>query len=589
MALTDKLIAIGDAIRTKTGATETMTLDQMANAISEIETGGGSDCIPLVPYYKYKVDSVEGASYGFALNENGYYESQNKGQQSSYALCRITITTTEPNTDIIFSVINFAESNYDYGMFGNLDKPLSLSSSADSDVKQSYKGKQDPLPTTLTYTVDTPGEHFIDVKFIKDSSQDSNNDSVQFKFQNDIEIPEEYFGELRVVEPNLVSENIVRGVDIFGVTGSYSGDFPNGTRWTKNVDSKLKYEFKKVLKENGLWVAVTSRYFCYSEDGMNWTIGMETGSTGSYPYATTINYVDGLWFGSGPQYGLWYSLDGKEWNPTNITGVLCNKIVKGGGVYVAQPDSNGFYYSTDGINWIESNNISGSYSLIYFNGIFVAGGLNQGLWYSLDGKEWTQVNKYLHPNNLVDMNGVLVCLCSSYQGAYYSLDGKTWERSNKSDVNFSSGNKVFCYADGMLIATGLVTNGPKTMYYTYDGITFNETDIGDADCNCVRKGNGLWVASSYSNGLFYSYDGKTWTQSNIDAAAESRRDSVYYANGVWVSGSGTKGLYYSLDGKTWTQSNITDGAIYNPIYSDCMWVLGMTGSGFAYSSAWSAS
>ena len=41
MALTDKLTAIGDAIRDKTGSTDLLTLDAMPTAISGIETGGG--------------------------------------------------------------------------------------------------------------------------------------------------------------------------------------------------------------------------------------------------------------------------------------------------------------------------------------------------------------------------------------------------------------------------------------------------------------------------------------------------------------------------------------------------------------------
>lgn len=46
MALIEKLTAIADAIREKTGTTETMTLDQMASAISGISGGGGSAEIP---------------------------------------------------------------------------------------------------------------------------------------------------------------------------------------------------------------------------------------------------------------------------------------------------------------------------------------------------------------------------------------------------------------------------------------------------------------------------------------------------------------------------------------------------------------
>lgn len=42
MALTDKLAAIGDAIRAKTGKSDTMTLEQMVTEIASIQTGGDS-------------------------------------------------------------------------------------------------------------------------------------------------------------------------------------------------------------------------------------------------------------------------------------------------------------------------------------------------------------------------------------------------------------------------------------------------------------------------------------------------------------------------------------------------------------------
>lgn len=45
MALTDKLTAIGDAIRGKTGKTEPLTLDQMATEINDIQTGGGDSSL----------------------------------------------------------------------------------------------------------------------------------------------------------------------------------------------------------------------------------------------------------------------------------------------------------------------------------------------------------------------------------------------------------------------------------------------------------------------------------------------------------------------------------------------------------------
>lgn len=47
MALIDKLTAIADAIREKTGKQNVLTLDQMATEIARIETGGGSDDVLL--------------------------------------------------------------------------------------------------------------------------------------------------------------------------------------------------------------------------------------------------------------------------------------------------------------------------------------------------------------------------------------------------------------------------------------------------------------------------------------------------------------------------------------------------------------
>lgn len=43
MALTDKLNAIGEAIRAKTGKTNKLTLDQMPTEIASIKTGGGGE------------------------------------------------------------------------------------------------------------------------------------------------------------------------------------------------------------------------------------------------------------------------------------------------------------------------------------------------------------------------------------------------------------------------------------------------------------------------------------------------------------------------------------------------------------------
>lgn len=129
-------------------------------------------------------EKVSGATYGFALNSSGYYESQNKAKASSYALCRVNLTVNQ-TTDIVFSVINFGESSFDYGYFSNLDTALTLDNADKADgatgIKESFKSQQSATPVTLTYSGVTAGTHFIDIKYRKDGSVDKDNDTLQWK------------------------------------------------------------------------------------------------------------------------------------------------------------------------------------------------------------------------------------------------------------------------------------------------------------------------------------------------------------------------------------------------------------------------
>lgn len=75
MALIDKLTAIADAIRGKTGKTEEMTLDQMVTEIAAIETGGGGDESVLTSFLD---NSIVTLNYdGTRMVEYGVYKRTN--------------------------------------------------------------------------------------------------------------------------------------------------------------------------------------------------------------------------------------------------------------------------------------------------------------------------------------------------------------------------------------------------------------------------------------------------------------------------------------------------------------------------------
>ena len=130
----------------------------------------------------YTVEAVYGASYGFSLNSNGYYESTNKGVDNSASVCRVRLNLVS-NSNIIFTCINYAESNFDFGILGKVNNGLLADNIVDTTYEKSFKGLSQSSPQTYTYTSVAKGERFIDVKYVKDSSQSSGNDSFQFKIE----------------------------------------------------------------------------------------------------------------------------------------------------------------------------------------------------------------------------------------------------------------------------------------------------------------------------------------------------------------------------------------------------------------------
>lgn len=151
--------------------------------LSDITLDGASVKDDTVYYdfsgQSYSVSSVDGATYGFTLNSDGYYESNNQGVNSSTALCKIVFNLSAEK-QVTIDAITYGESNYDYGLLGAVDQVLDTTSTVDSGIFWNGKGKSSADPYQVTYTIPA-GEHFVYAKYIKDSSADKNKDSLQFK------------------------------------------------------------------------------------------------------------------------------------------------------------------------------------------------------------------------------------------------------------------------------------------------------------------------------------------------------------------------------------------------------------------------
>ena len=131
---------------------------------------------PLIPTISYSFPD----SYKFVYNSSsGYYVSNNKGYNNTFAYAKVTIDS-EVSYNLQVQFISYGESNYDYEVISNLDVELSHSNRVDTSGVKSSKTSSSAVKT-LDYGTVSPGTHFITLKYRKDSSQSSGNDTLQFK------------------------------------------------------------------------------------------------------------------------------------------------------------------------------------------------------------------------------------------------------------------------------------------------------------------------------------------------------------------------------------------------------------------------
>lgn len=120
MALIDKLTAIADAIRSKTGSTNQMTLDEMVTEILNITTGSvPSDTITLSDGTKLPKPTLkDGCNYAMIFKNSNYYsmlETSNRfanvNSWISIANSSYTIGTSSAVCYISRLPVNFNEFN----------------------------------------------------------------------------------------------------------------------------------------------------------------------------------------------------------------------------------------------------------------------------------------------------------------------------------------------------------------------------------------------------------------------------------------------------------------------------------------------
>ena len=160
-----------------TNSSTTYTINDLIEVVESNDTAYNK-----VLMSSYTVTDVSGASYGFYLNTvTGYWTSTNAGRNSTAAVCKVTIDNPGAKTVKIYFV-NWAEASFDYGIIGNMNTTLSTSNVADtSGVRFSCKSSNSSAEQFVTLGTGKSGWFYV--KYIKDSSNHSNNDEFRFRIE----------------------------------------------------------------------------------------------------------------------------------------------------------------------------------------------------------------------------------------------------------------------------------------------------------------------------------------------------------------------------------------------------------------------
>ena len=125
MALIDKLTAIADAIRSKTGSTEPMTLDEMATAILNITTGSvTSDTITLSDGTELPKPTLkDGCNYAMIFKNSNYYSMLETSNRFANVNSWISIANSSYTIGTSSAVCYISRLPVNFNVFNSWSEP----------------------------------------------------------------------------------------------------------------------------------------------------------------------------------------------------------------------------------------------------------------------------------------------------------------------------------------------------------------------------------------------------------------------------------------------------------------------------------
>lgn len=257
--------------------------------------------------------------------------------------------------------------------------------------------------------------------------------------------------------------------------------------------------------------------------------------------------------------------------------------------------------STDNSKWTACNNADGlSIPTIYRNGLYQAFHYNtQIYYYSTDGLNWVKSNlpeytkhPYTPDTACISWSaGKWICFTESDSNGsclYYSTNGKTWNKSTGWDSSLGMVIHTILKIRGTWVVDGYANRGGCLMYSS-DGVTWSENSALKSSWNSLAGGDHVYDLQ-YIKGYFYaddwdsnyfrvqSYTDSSWT--NLGTSIEDHGTRIRFGAGLivcknWNYSTNTQKIRLSYDGNTWTEAtNLPAEADQDLYYTNGVWDAG---------------
>jgi len=413
--------------------------------------------------------------------------------------------------------------------------------------------------------------------------------------------------EKLVIPDALYLTGIVYANELFVAVGSAGGIYtsPDGLTWTKRTPGSTQ-NLWQVAYGNGAFVTAGGTDILKSVDGITWstiqskfgdsildvvyannqfiTVGVpgatvytspdgnavsngswKTESVGNMPVAPgSINYFNGMYVATFPVMGnnAYSSPDLSTWTELTGTDNLAYTDVLNGKL-VGVGNHGEILVSADGINWSKKNTPIGVSlrQTVYFNNRYIAVGSGGTILTSTNLENWTldyPVGVTFELKAIATNGSNFVTIGQSAT----IVSSADWVTFNKFNTNLSGVQDVV-YGGGKFVAVGT----GKDIYYSVDGNNWSAAHLDDnmtytlenvtlenvtyGDEQFIATGT-AYIDSDYTNVLFSSPDGVTWTYHN--SLGPISINSIAYGNGNYFGVGGFNNyIYKSADGINFTQ------------------------------------